>query len=168
MLQKRDWVIMGIVVCIAVLLLAVTNRLPWQAGWNPPAPSAEVAGGAAQEPAAEANPGGEAPGNTAPLPEAEMYLRVTVGDMQYEPVPLVEEAEYTLTQTKLEMENVIQVTPHSVWMASSSCDNQDCVAQGIVTSDNMYERLLSNMIVCLPNRVILELVPRAELEGSLP
>ena len=87
---------------------------------------------------------------------ADAYLLVTVAGVLYEPVPLYEEGEYTIRRGE-EYENVIHVTPDSVYMKSSTCDNQDCVDQGIVSLDNMKNRVLSNMIICLPNEVTLEL-----------
>ena len=48
-------------------------------------------------------------------------------------------------------------------MKSSPCDNQDCVKQGEVTLANKDERILSNMIICLPNQVVLELYTPEEL-----
>lgn len=95
----------------------------------------------------------EAPAET---PEtAKAYLLVTVAGVLYEPIAIYEEGEYTVRRG--EHENVIHVTPDSVYMASSTCENQDCVLQGTVSLDNMAERVLGNMIICLPNEVTLEL-----------
>ena len=52
-------------------------------------------------------------------------------------------------------------------MKSSTCDNQDCVKQGVVTLENMEERLLGNMIICLPNQVTLSLYTTEELLALL-
>ena len=62
-------------------------------------------------------------------------------------------------------ENDICVTPTGVYMESSTCENQDCVYQGEVTLDNMDERILGNMIICLPNQVCLELYSIEQLLG---
>ena len=62
--------------------------------------------------------------------------------------------------------NNICVTPTGVYMESSTCENQDCVYQGEVTLDNMDERLLGNMIICLPNQVCLELYSIEQLLGT--
>lgn len=88
-------------------------------------------------------------------PVADAYLLVTVAGMLYEPIPIYEETDYTVRRG--EMENVIHVTPDSVSMKSSTCDNQDCVLQGTVSLENMTKRVLGNMIICLPNEVTLEL-----------
>ena len=62
-------------------------------------------------------------------------------------------------------ENDICVTPTGVYRKCSTCDNQDCVYQGEVTLDNMDERILGNMIICLPNQVCLELYSIEQLLG---
>jgi len=53
-------------------------------------------------------------------------------------------------------------------MAESSCDNQDCIYQGTVTLENKKERVLQNMILCLPNEVILELLTEEETRANYP
>ena len=90
-------------------------------------------------------------------PVVKAYLLVTVRGVVYKPIPLTEEGEYTVKQGSSGMENVIHVTATSVNMKSSTCDNQDCVQQGEVTLENMEQRILGNMIICLPNEVTLEL-----------
>lgn len=52
--------------------------------------------------------------------------------------------------------NEIQITEDSVYMASSTCTNQDCVQQEPLTEDNLNERALGEWIICLPNRVTVE------------
>ena len=47
-------------------------------------------------------------------------------------------------------------------MAFSTCDNQLCVSEGVVTLENKADRILGNYIVCLPNGVTLELLNQAE------
>ena len=96
---------------------------------------------------------------------AEAYLVVSVAGMMYEPIPLVEEGRYSIRRGDLV--NVIEVTPTSIKMHESSCDNQDCVLQGEVTLENRDKRVLQHMILCLPNEVILELYTREELAAML-
>lgn len=104
----------------------------------------------------EAAQGGTSAHPTESTPWA--YLLVTVAGTAYQPIPLVaEEANYRITQPS-GAENVIHVTPSSVYMESATCDNQDCVLQGEVTMENMDSRVLGNMIICLPNQVTVELV----------
>ena len=68
--------------------------------------------------------------------------------------------------------NLIHLTPDGVYMEDSTCENHDCVEQGTVTLENRYERILSNMIICLPNQVILQLYDpeevRALVERGMP
>ena len=92
---------------------------------------------------------------------AEAYLVVSVAGMMYEPIPLVEEGRYSIRRGDLV--NVIEVTPTSIKMHESSCDNQDCVEQGTVSLENYKQRVLQNMIICLPNEVGLELYTTEEL-----
>lgn len=91
------------------------------------------------------------------------WLLVTAGGTTYQPIPLVEEGEYSVIQEETGAKNVIHVTPESVDMKSSTCENQDCVKQGVVSLDNRENRLLGNMIICLPNQVSLELYTTEEL-----
>lgn len=94
------------------------------------------------------------------------FLVVTVGNAIYEPIPLRESGRYTISRG--DFVNIIEVTPESICMAESSCDNQDCVEQGTVSLDNKDERVLQNMIICLPNEVVLELYTYEEVEALLP
>ena len=96
--------------------------------------------------------------------DGSLYLLVTAGSTTFEPILLFAEDTLTLTQDEGTV-NVIHVTPDSIWMESSTCENQDCVDQGVVTADNRHTRILDNMIICLPNRVQLELCDADELRG---
>ena len=98
---------------------------------------------------------------------AKAYLLVTVKGTLYEPIPLYSEGTYGIRQPDTGAENVIHVTEDSIYMESSSCDNQDCVLQGTVSLDNMAERVLGNMIICLPNQVTLELHTQESLVSLL-
>ena len=93
------------------------------------------------------------------------FLVVTVAGEMYEPIELTEDGRYTITRG--EMVNVIEVTKDSVKMHSSTCDNQDCVLQGTVSLANREERVLQNMILCLPNEVVLELFTEEEVASLL-
>ena len=97
---------------------------------------------------------------------ARAYLLVTVANNVYEPIPLTEPGRYTVRRGDYVI--VIEVTEDSVCMAESTCDNQDCVLQGTVTLENKDSRVLQNMILCLPNEVILELYTYEELKTVLP
>lgn len=151
-MRNRNVMVLGgaVLLIVLVLLLALIpqGRREVQTGATV-APAATVTAAATENPPAEET----APQETQPLADA--YLLVTAAGVLYEPIAIYEEGEYTLRRG--DMENVIHVTPDSVYMKSSTCDNQDCVLQGTVTLDNMSERVLGNMIICLPNEVTLEL-----------
>ncbi len=53
--------------------------------------------------------------------------------------------------------NIVEITQKGVRMDFSSCRNQLCVHQGEVTVDNWIRRSMGRSIVCLPNRVVVEL-----------
>ena len=107
-------------------------------------------------------PGIETPDVSAT--DESLYLLVTAGSTTFEPILLVAEDVLTLTQDEATV-NTIHVTPDSIWMESSTCENQDCVEQGVVNADNRHARILGNMIICLPNRVQLELCDADELRA---
>lgn len=109
---------------------------------------------AATEEAPSASASTEA--ETADAQPIEAYLVMSVRGSIYEPLPLAGEGTFTIKQDE-STTNTVHVTPTSVWMEHSSCDNQDCVEQGIVSLENMGSRVLYNMIICLPNEVVLEL-----------
>ena len=110
----------------------------------------------------------------APKP-ANGYVLVTTAT-QAGWLPLPDEGEFSvpIVQTAADgtrVENVIHLTPDSVWMEDSTCEGHDCVKQGKVTLENRETRILSNMIICLPNQVVLELyTPEEVLEmyGQVP
>jgi hypothetical protein len=62
------------------------------------------------------------------------------------------------------MKNTVHISPDGFYMASATCNNQDCVHQGQVTLNNRDVRLLGNQVVCLPNKVILELLTPEEAQ----
>lgn len=95
------------------------------------------------------------------VPGAQAYLRVQVGDQVWEPIALADGDEYTINQPDGKT-NVVRVTATGAVMHSSTCDNQSCVEQGEVTLENRDMRVLSNMIICLPNEVILEVLTPGE------
>lgn len=77
-----------------------------------------------------------------------------------------QETTLTLRRTKADgkvVENVVALTPEGVYMQSSTCGNQDCVKQGLVTLENRDQRALQNMVLCLPNNVTVELYSAQEL-----
>ena len=117
-------------------------------------------------PAARAGESAEKAGPaTEPLKDEEVraFLLITVGKVTYSPIPLKQEGNYTIRQDGGKKVNVIHVTPDSVAMASSTCDNQLCVDEGTVTLENKENRILGGYIICLPNGVTLELCSAEEM-----
>lgn len=94
------------------------------------------------------------------------YLVINVAGETYMPIKLDESTRYTITRG--EMVNVIEVTPESVKMHTSTCAGQDCIHQGTVTLSNRSDRVLQNKILCLPNEVILELLTEEETRANYP
>ena len=87
-------------------------------------------------------------------------------------LPLPTEGEYTRTirQTMAdgsEAINVLHLTPNGFWMEDANCEGQDCVNEGEVTLENREERILWNMVICLPHQLSLELITREEAESLL-
>ena len=84
-------------------------------------------------------------------------------------LPLPLEGEYTRTIRQVfedgsEAINVLHLTPDGVWMEEANCEGQDCIKMGEVTLENREERVLWNMIICLPHQLSLELITRSEAE----
>ena len=81
------------------------------------------------------------------------------------PLPLEGEYTRTIRQTMTdgsEAVNVLHLTPNGVRMEDANCEGHDCVEEGEVTLENREERVLWNMIICLPHRLSLELITREE------
>ena len=82
-------------------------------------------------------------------------------------LPLPLEGEYTRTIRQImpdgsEAVNVLHLTPEGFWMEDANCKNHDCVGEGMVTLENREERVLWNMVICLPHQLSLELITREE------
>ena len=87
-------------------------------------------------------------------------------------LPLPQEGEYTKTLRQVmadgsESVNVLHITTNGFWMEDANCEGQDCVKQGMVTLENREERILWNMIICLPHQLSAELITREEAEAML-
>ena len=98
---------------------------------------------------------------SAPEGAVQAYLRIQVKDQVWEAFPLTDGGEYVIDQQDGKT-NVVHTTATGAVMHSSTCDNQSCVQQGEVTLENRDSRVLANMIICLPNEVILEVLTPAE------
>ncbi len=131
---------------------------------------AALAEAPAEAPAASLSPepgdGTDAP-KAMPQPASAYVLVSTATQMGFLPLPDEGEYSYHLKQILPDgtpAENVIHLTPDGVWMEDSTCENHDCVQQGEVTIDNRKDRILGNMIICLPNQVTLQLLTPEEIE----
>ena len=109
----------------------------------------------------------DTPAPTLAPDEVRAFLLVSVGGVTYSPIPLTQTGDFVIRQRDTDRVNVVHVTPDSVQMASSTCENQLCVEEGIVTLENKGTRILGGYIICLPNEVTLELYGREELEALL-
>lgn len=81
---------------------------------------------------------------------------ITVDGKVYARVPLSSPRTVTVDQDN-GCVNVVEVSDHGAVMVSSTCDNQLCVKMGEVTVDNWEFRPNQQFIICLPNRVSIEL-----------
>ena len=87
------------------------------------------------------------------------HVLLTVGGRQYgDPIPMDRDKIITLRQDDGKI-NKVHITPETVYMESSTCDNQDCVQQGEVHVDTYQDRILGTYVICLPNNVSIEMVP---------
>ena len=110
---------------------------------------------------------------TAKMPAG--YVRVsTATQAGWLPLPLEEDTTFPLVQMMPDGSqslNLIHLMPDGVYMEDATCENHDCMGQGEVTLENIPERVLGNMIICLPNQVVLELFTPEEtmsILGQLP
>ena len=87
--------------------------------------------------------------------EEDMVI-ITIGGKEYARVPLSKPQTVTVAQDN-GCVNVVEVSDHGAVMVSSTCDNQLCVEMGEVTVDNWEFRPNQQFIICLPNRVSVEL-----------
>lgn len=184
-------IVIALVVCVGLLIVGtLLNRagvVPGEAvpmdtaliAQSTPAvsTSAEPAVDLTATPSVAAAPNGDSSAagapTTAPVSIFEqgkaeqLYLVVSVDGKAYEPIPLTGEGDYTINQKEIGVSNTIHVTKDSVYMASSTCTNQDCVKQGTVTRQNRDSRVLGNMVICLPNKVSLQLCTAQEIAQML-
>lgn len=91
------------------------------------------------------------------------YVVIEVKSKRWgDPIPMDMDKEITVRQENGTV-NVVSITPTSVKMHSSTCENQDCVYQDEIPINYMEtNRILGNLIVCLPNQVVIRLVAGEE------
>ena len=119
------------------------------------------------EPVAEATKAPESANMMGPMPvqqteEVKGYVVINVGGRQYgDPIPMDRDKIITIRQDNGEI-NKVHITPDSVDMDYSTCENQDCIGEGTITLDNYQQRILGTWIICLPNQVTIEMIPADE------
>ena len=193
--KKKDSLIIGAVLLIAVVLLIVSRVMPKtdlnqktadvtlapdaveyldatpEASAEPtespkatPEPTAVPEETAPAEVTAEPTEAPQSANMMGPMPvpqteEVKGHVIITVGGRQYgDPIPMDRDKIITIRQDNGEI-NKIRITPDSVDMEYSTCENQDCIGEGTITLDNYNERILGTWIICLPNQVTIEMVP---------
>ena len=58
--------------------------------------------------------------------------------------------------------NTLIIQDGKIYMEDADCPGQDCVGEGKVTLQNREERVLWNMVICLPHKLTAELLTREE------
>lgn len=159
-------IVAALLLIVAVLMVVLRRNAPANVDANAPLLPLTATDAPTEAPTELATSTAEAAATpeataTTDLSQVEAFLVVTVGDKTYQPIPLTEEGYYRLRHG--DCINIVHVTPTSIDMHEANCDNQDCVEQGEVTLENKGERILGNMIICLPNQVTLQLYSRDEL-----
>ena len=127
------------------------------------APTAEPTEAPTESPAVTEAPTAEPTDEPTEAPKKAEVVRghvlLTVGGRQYgDPIPMDRDKIITLRQDDGKI-NKVHITPETVYMESSTCDNQDCVQQGEVHVDTYMDRILGCYVICLPNNVSIEMVP---------
>ena len=84
------------------------------------------------------------------------YADIYVDDKLYEAVPLDKDAVITVDQGDGKV-NYVEVKNGAIFMADSTCPDHLCVTQGEMSPENYEKRPMLNWIICLPNRVTVEL-----------
>lgn len=94
----------------------------------------------------------------SPAPDAAApTARILVGSYVYKTVSLDEDQIIEIDQGN-NIVNHVEVKDGAIFMADSTCPDQQCVYQGEITPENYEDRALRNWVVCLPNQVTIELV----------
>ena len=87
---------------------------------------------------------------------AKGQMKVYVDGKLYDTVTIVNGRDYEVKQEDGSV-NVIRMTENGFYMLSSTCHNQLCIEQGEANADNWNKRSLGTHVICLPNRVDVEL-----------
>lgn len=85
------------------------------------------------------------------------FVRIWVDGSVYREIPLGKAQDIAILQEN-GCENILHLTENGFFMQSANCSNQLCIGQGEVNGDNYPLRSLGTHVLCLPNRVDVELV----------
>jgi len=102
--------------------------------------------------------------------EAAGRMKVYVDGKLYDTVTIQNGRDYEVKQEDGSV-NVIRMTENGFYMLSSTCHNQLCIEQGEANADNWNKRSLGTHVICLPNRVDVELeltADKAVLDPDAP
>lgn len=100
------------------------------------------------------------------IPSDAAWLSIRADGFTYAPVPLIATGDYTFTHPDGSY-NLLHVTPSSIQMHSADCSTQDCISQGKATLDILEFRPLGGQIICLPHKLIVELIPDGQLNSVI-
>ena len=100
------------------------------------------------------------------VPADTPWLSIRADGFTYAPVPLTTSGAYTFTHADGSY-NTLHVTPYSIRMDSADCSTQDCVNQGEASLDVLEFRPLGGQIICLPHKLIVELIPSGQLGNTI-
>ena len=84
------------------------------------------------------------------------YADIFINDKLYEAVPLNVDTVITIDQGDGKV-NYVEVKDGTIFMADSSCADHLCINQGSMSPETYQNRPMLNWIICLPNRVTVEL-----------
>ena len=191
MMKKKTVVLAAVILILAaaVLLLLTRKTNPEIAGQNPEAIAQTEAALPAEPSDIPADTQKEAVTEETQKPsedasrEQPFLIQITEDDPAIAYVlvrmpnpigllPLPQEGEYSKTIRQIlpdgtEFVNILHLTPNGFIMEEANCEGHDCVKQGEVTLENREERVLMNMIICLPHQLSAELITREEAEAML-
>ncbi|MEG0940928.1 MAG: NusG domain II-containing protein [Oscillospiraceae bacterium] len=94
---------------------------------------------------------------TAQRSQNQQRTVIYVDDKVYKTVPLGKDEIIKVQQENGGFNEIHITVEGEVFMASANCKNQDCVKQGAMNCENMETRAMRNWIICLPNRISIEL-----------
>ena len=169
--NKNFYLLVALVVLIAVLFV-VGKSIQVKPSTPPPVVPVVTAvpeATATAEPAVTATTIPEAtaaPAENTAVPESATVEEVPLGYIFVQSngeggwIPLSTGEDFLVTVSREgddTIKNVIRLTQTGFVMDSSTCDNQDCVQQGEVTLENKDDRVLMNMVLCLPHNLSVEL-----------